>query len=156
MPTLSRFATFLADKETPREMIDKVQQWSAQHKKAVMAFHRAGGLLAMGTDQGAPLCPHGENRQELRRMVDIGISAIDALRIGTSRAADLGGFENRGRVREGYWADLLIVRGNPTEDIGAAVDGARHAYIFKNGFDVLATLGPSKPGAVFPRFAPAK
>ncbi|HEY6371253.1 MAG TPA: amidohydrolase family protein [Candidatus Sulfotelmatobacter sp.] len=153
VPTLCRFATFLADETTLPFMVEKVQQWSNLHRKAVMDFHRAGGLVAMGTDMGAPGSPHGENCQELRRLVEIGVSPLDALRIATSRGADLLGFNDRGRVREGHWADLLVVRGDPSKDIEAVADRTRHAYVFKNGFDVLATLGPPKSGAAFPRFA---
>ena len=153
VPTLSRFATFLADEANPPDMVEKVQQWSHQHRKAVIDFHRAGGLLAMGTDAGSPMCLHGENSQDLRYLVEIGVSPLDALRIATSRGADLLGLNDRGRVREGYWADLLIVRGDPSEDTEAAADRERHAYVLKNGFDVLATLGPPKSGAAFPRFA---
>ena len=154
VPTLTRFATFLADEEIPSEMVDKVGQWSDQHRKAVIDFHRAGGLVAMGTDAGAPKNVHGENSQDLRYLIEIGIDPLDGLRIATSRGADLLGLEDRGRVREGYWADLLIVRGDPSEDVEAAADRDRHAYVFKNGFDVLATLGPPKSGAAFPRFDP--
>ena len=154
VPTLTRFATFLADEETPPDMVEKVGHWSDQHRQAVIDFHRAGGLVAMGTDAGAPLNLHGENCQDLRYLVEIGIHPLDALRIGTSRGADLLGFDDRGRVREGYWADLLIVYGDPSQDIEAAADRDRHAYVFKNGFDALATLGPPKSGAAYPRFDP--
>ena len=155
VPTLSRFATYLTDPTTPPFMVERVQKFSELHRKAVMDFYRAGGLLAMGTDTGSPMLPHGENGQELRRLVEIGIGALDALRIGTSRGADLLGLTDRGRVTEGHWADFLIVRGDPSKDIEAAADRERHAYVFKNGFDVLATLGPPKSGAAYPRFNPA-
>ena len=50
VPTLSRFATFLADENNPPYMVERVRQWSALQRKAVFDFYRAGGLLAMGTD----------------------------------------------------------------------------------------------------------
>jgi imidazolonepropionase-like amidohydrolase len=87
-------------------------------------------------------------------MVELGMTPIEALRASTSRATDLAELSDRGRVRAGHWADLLIVRGDPTRDIAAAADRARHAYVIKNGFDVLATLGPPRVGAAFPRFSP--
>ena len=154
VPTLSRFATFLADENTPPYMLERVRQWSALQRKAVMDFYRAGGLLAMGTDAGSPNVAHGENGQELRYLVEIGIRPVDALRIATGRGADLLGLADRGRVKEGHWADLLIVRGNPSKDIEAAADRSRHAFVLKNGYDVLATLGRPKSGAAFPRFNP--
>lgn len=84
-------------------------------------------------------------------MVDLGISPLDALRSATGNAADLIGFTDRGRVAEGCWADLVLVQGNPAEDIRAVTDRANHRLVLKAGIDVHATLGPpTKPSA--PRF----
>lgn len=156
VPTLACIAAFLghADLGIPAFMVEKARRFHDLHRKSVRDFYRAGGLIAMGTDAGAPMCLHGENSQELEWMVEIGMSPIDALRAATSRAADLAEFAERGRVRAGYWADLLIVRGNPVEDIAAAADRKRHVHVFKNGFDALAALGKPRPGAAFPRFSP--
>jgi hypothetical protein len=55
---------------------------------------------------------------------------------------------------KGIWPICWIVRGDPSKDIEAAADRARHEYVFKNGFDALATLGPPRSGAVFLQFSP--
>ena len=69
----------------------------------------------MGTDAGTPFNEHGENIQELQYMIDLGISNRDALKFSTGNAAKLSSFEKRGHIREGYFADLLIVSGNPID-----------------------------------------
>jgi len=89
--------------------------------------------------------------QELKLMVDLGIAPIDALLSATRNAADLVGFTDRSRIADGCWADLLIVRGNPAEDIRAVSDRANHRMVLKAGIDVHATLGPVLPLSA-PRF----
>ena len=66
-------------------------------------------------------------------MVDLGISNSDALKISTANAADLMGMENRGKIRKGDFADLLIVSGNPLEDISAVSNKENHRCVIKNG-----------------------
>ncbi|MDG1487720.1 MAG: amidohydrolase family protein, partial [SAR324 cluster bacterium] len=61
------------------------------------------------------------------------ISNSDALKISTANAADLMGMEDRGQIREGDFADLLIVSGNPLEDISAVADRDNHRSVVKNG-----------------------
>ena len=55
----------------------------------------------MGTNAATPFNVHGDNRQELQYMVDLGISNSDALKISTVNAADLIGIGDRGRFAKG-------------------------------------------------------
>ena len=135
----------------PDYIAEKARRFYDMHRDSVIRYHRAGGRLAMGTDAGTPFNFHGENAQELKLMVDLGISPLDALRSATANAADLIGFTDRGRIADGHWADLVLVQGNPAEDIRAVTDRANHRLVLKAGIDVHATLGPPiKPSA--PRF----
>ncbi len=45
-------------------------------------------------------------------------SPVEALRTATSVAARRFGLDDRGLIAEGKRADLLLVRGDPTENIG--------------------------------------
>ena len=54
---------------------------------------------------------------ELEVLVEIGLSPVEALRTATSNPARIFGIKDRGRVAEGLLADLLLVDGNPAEDI---------------------------------------
>ena len=87
----------------------------------------------MGTDAGTPFNIHGDNCQELQYMVDLGISNSDALKISTANAADLMVMEDRGQIVEGFYADMLIVSGNPADDISAVANQENHRSVIKNG-----------------------
>ena len=71
----------------------------------------------MGTDAGTPFNHHGANAHELRHMVEVGIPPADAIRFATSSGAELMGVGDEGRVVAGGRADLLLVEGNPLEEI---------------------------------------
>ncbi|MCO4251224.1 amidohydrolase family protein [Pseudarthrobacter raffinosi] len=92
---------------------------------SVAAMRAAGVMIAAGTDANrAPFVPFspvlGESmHDELQLLVDVGLSPTEALRSATSTAAALFGLEDRGSVREGSRADLLLVIGDPTADIAA-------------------------------------
>jgi imidazolonepropionase-like amidohydrolase len=58
---------------------------------------------------------------ELRYLVEAGLSPIEALRSATSIPADKFGLKDRGYVKAGLRADLLLVNGNPTEEINDAI-----------------------------------
>src|SRR3546814_1289074 len=87
----------------------------------------------MGTDAGTPCNLHGENARELHYMVECGMIPRDALRAGTSLAADLVDLPDYGLLRKGQIADLLLVDGNPAEDIAKAADRKNHRAVFSRG-----------------------
>jgi len=135
IPTISALHNMLkhADKGIPSYMVEKSQQVAEQQRKSLLSFYRAGGLLAMGTDAGTPFNLHGANAQELKLLVDYSISEKDALRAGCSGGADLMGLAEHGRIKKGAVADLLLVKGNPLEDITMAADHHNHLAVYKKG-----------------------
>ena len=82
---------------------------------------QAGVPLAMGTDAGNPLVFHGPSlHHELQLWVKAGIPPAVALQAATGNAARLLRAERRiGAIRQGMDADLLLVDGNPLQDISA-------------------------------------
>ena len=93
-------------------------------------------VRALENAAGTPFNLHGHNSDELRFMVDIGLSNLDALRAGTRNAADLMRLDDRGRIAEGAAADLLVVSGDPSTDIAAAADRECHRRVVRNGIVV--------------------
>ncbi|MEX1369057.1 MAG: amidohydrolase family protein [Nannocystaceae bacterium] len=71
--------------------------------------------IALGSDAG--VFPHGLNGKEFTTMVELGMSPMDAIVAGTSRAAELLGLSNVGRIRAGALADLVVVDGDPLQDV---------------------------------------
>jgi imidazolonepropionase-like amidohydrolase len=93
--------------------------------ESVRRLHSAGATILAGTDaNGDPSTPysppHGEAmHQELQLLVDAGLSPVEALRAATVAPAEVFGLTDRGTITTGQRADLLLVDGDPTADIGA-------------------------------------
>ncbi len=88
--------------------------------KLIRRAFDAGVKIAAGTDAGAPELAHGwALHAELALMVnDQGIPALEAIKSATSTNAGLlGKSADLGTVAPGKLADLLIINGNPLNDI---------------------------------------
>ena len=114
--------------------------WDATRAEAMIEDHagsfrrayQAGVKIAMGTDSGVG--PHGQNAEELSVMVDHGMSPMDAIVAATSRAAALLGLQDRlGSVEAGKIADLVLVDGNPLDQIDILRDTTRISMVMKEG-----------------------
>ncbi len=145
VPTISALKNILlnADKGIPAYAVEKTRRVEERHRASIQMYYEAGGLIALGTDAGTPFNKHGDNAMELEFMVEIGITPIDALIAGTANAANLVREPDRGCLRAGAYADLLIVKGNPAEDIAMAARKENHRAVIKNGDLVAGSLGVS-------------
>src|SRR5215467_13706793 len=87
----------------------------AAKKNMAKAFH-SGVRVALGTDAG--VYPHGLNGGEFWSMVELGMTPVKALQAGTTNAAELMGWSDRiGAIRDGMFADVVAVQGDPLQDI---------------------------------------
>ena len=67
-------------------------------------------------------------------MVKAGMKPVDALVSTTSRAAELMGCKDMmGQIKPGFWADLILVDGNPLEDIKVLKDKTNIKLVIKAG-----------------------
>jgi hypothetical protein len=81
-----------------------------------LGLHRSGIPLWPGTDDGTGFTLH----RELELYVAAGMSPAEALRIATfDCAAYLGRGHSHGSIERGKRADLLLLEGDPTQDISA-------------------------------------
>ena len=87
----------------------------------LIKLRAAGARLVAGTDSGLPAMLHGPAlHRELQALMALGIPAAEALRMATSVPARLYTPEIKtGVVRDGAVADLLLVEGDPLQDIAA-------------------------------------
>jgi imidazolonepropionase-like amidohydrolase len=96
--------------------------YAAAHE-SVSVLHAAGVPVLAGTDaNSAPGVParisHGESlHRELELLVDAGLSTVDALRAATVLPARYFGLADRGEILPGYRADLVLIDGDPVQDI---------------------------------------
>lgn len=102
----------------PAFAVEKTHRVKPFHLESVRMAREAGVRVAMGTDAGTPFNAHGENLGELKRLVELGYTPMEALESGTRIASQVLGCEkDLGTVEEGKLADLIVVAGNPFEDI---------------------------------------
>lgn len=120
----------------PAKFVAKMKEWIGKHDvdpalsqipplkdiaaaKNLLAAYHAGVPLVLGTDSGNLGTFHGAAvHREMELWQEAGIPAVDILKAATSNAAQLLGAGNRiGKVAKGYQASLLVVDGNPLEDI---------------------------------------
>jgi imidazolonepropionase-like amidohydrolase len=126
----------------PDYAINKSREVMSTHRASFRQAVEAGVKIAMGTDTGVG--PHGGNARELGLMVENGMTPMQAIVASTRSAAELLRLDDRlGTVAEGKLADLLLVHGNPLEDINALADTERLALVLKGGVLLRSRLATS-------------
>lgn len=106
---------------TPENWADK-RRGDALRLRIVKALHDAGAGLLIGTDSPHPfVMPGYAVHDELKYFVAAGLSPYEALKAATADAARFMGKAGEfGTVTPGARADLLLLKGNPLDDIGNA------------------------------------
>jgi imidazolonepropionase-like amidohydrolase len=144
VPTLSALATTAACRHgcgIPESALDKAKSMTKRHQVSFKHALRDGIQIAMGTDAGTPFNFHGENAQELERMVALGMTPMQAILASTSAAARLIGIHGQvGTIEKGKLADLLLFEGNPLRRIGLLRDRSRIVGVMQAGKFVSGPL----------------
>jgi imidazolonepropionase-like amidohydrolase len=136
IPTLAgdKMIDQAADLGIPRFIVEKNRQVMKAHLQSLAMAKDAELLIAMGADCGTPLLPHGTNLLELVSLVENGFGTEEALIIGTLNGARVLGLEKQiGSIEEGKIADLVVVDGNPTDDISILADCENISLVMQNG-----------------------
>jgi len=98
-------------------------------RKSFRAALQAGVTICAGGDVG--VFAHGDNVRELEMMVEYGMKPTDVLRSATSTNADVFHLSGEvGRIRPNLYADLLVVKGDPSKSISAL---RQVLLVMKNG-----------------------
>ncbi len=114
-PTLSVYYTDWAPANTPEGQRDRKR--ASVHEDTFKRALKAGLKIVFGTDMGG--IPWTEPiAQEFPRMVNFGMSPMDAIKSATSRAAEMLDMSGQlGVIAPGAYADIVAVSGDPLRDI---------------------------------------
>jgi len=87
-------------------------------QKSVAKLAAAGARIILGSDTGLEDHPFGfAEQKELQMMAEAGMTPAQVIVAATSRSAEFLGLSDRGAIAPGKRADLLVVDGNPLDDI---------------------------------------
>jgi len=116
---------------------DKAWAWRKRTNEAMWRAleraRRAGVKIAVGTDAGW-LVRHGENARELEMLVKGGMSPMEAILAATSVAADLLDMADLvGSIEPEKYADLLIIDGDPLQNVSILQEPERIKIVMKGG-----------------------
>src|SRR5256886_6076025 len=118
-----RIKQALADPKAAMDRINKTYEVALPNLKKL---EDAGVTIAAGTDAGNIGTVHGPSLfREFQLMKEAGLTPMQILQCATSNAAQLFGGETGahiGRMEKGFFADLVVLNSNPTDDIAHASD----------------------------------
>lgn len=115
------------------------EMFEAEHRRSFKRALEAGVFMGCGTDSIEALPPQDIMVRELEALVEDGMSKGHALRAATLNAATILGQEDRlGSLEPGKFADVLVVAGNPLDDLRAL---ARPLMVMKGGAVEVDLLG---------------
>ncbi|KAB2861284.1 MAG: amidohydrolase family protein, partial [Bauldia sp.] len=95
-------------------------------------IRKRGIRVVVGGDYGFSITPMGQNARDIAHFVKyFGYSPAEALQCATRIGGELMGIET-GQIKEGYLADILLVRGDPLADVSILQNRDNLALIMKD------------------------
>ena len=139
VPTLT---VYVYHRESPAPHVrERAVALHAHHVASVRRALELGVPIAAGTDAGGH--GHPKNALELKYLVEAGLTPMQALRAATQWAAACLGLEGEvGTIEQGRLADLVLVGGDPLDDVTLLLDPARVELVLKGGAICADRRGP--------------
>jgi imidazolonepropionase-like amidohydrolase len=101
---------------TEQESLDKEKIIGLKQRQTFQRAVKAGVHMIFGTDAG--VYPHGDNGRQFAKMVEWGMTPLQAIRAATSDAAvALGQTGDVGAIAVGRYGDIVAVDGDPLRDV---------------------------------------
>jgi imidazolonepropionase-like amidohydrolase len=100
---------------TEQESLDKEKAIGLKQRQTFQRAVRAGVKMLFGTDAG--VYPHGDNAKQFAKMVQWGMTPIQAIRAATSSASEALGRPDVGAIAPGAYGDIIAVRGDPLQNV---------------------------------------
>lgn len=111
------------------ESLEKERAIGLKQRQTFRAAHAAGVKMAFATDGG--VYPNGDNAKQFAKMVEWGMTPMEAIRAATSSAAEaLGRTQDVGAIAVGRFGDMIAVDGDPLADITRLTNVA---FVMKGG-----------------------
>jgi imidazolonepropionase-like amidohydrolase len=111
------------------ESLAKEKMIGRQQRETFRAAHAAGVKLLFGTDGG--VYPNGDNARQFAKMVEWGMTPIEAIQAATRNAAEaLDKTKDVGAIAAGRYGDLIAVDGDPLQDVRTL---EHVAFVMKGG-----------------------
>ncbi|MBB1292108.1 MULTISPECIES: amidohydrolase family protein [Pseudoalteromonas] len=108
--------TFGEQNGVAEENLAKERQVSKKQRDSFSRAVKAGVNMVFGTD--AAIYPHGDNAKQFSRMVEFGMTPLQAIQAATINSAKLLKVDTQlGQLKTGFAADIIAVKGNPLQDI---------------------------------------
>ncbi len=138
-PTLSVYYIDWAPADTPDGQRDRKR--ASDHEVSFRKALKAGVKIAFGTDMGG--IPWSQPiAQEFPRMVEFGMTPMQAIQSATSRAAELLEMKGQlGVIAPGAYADVVAVSGDPVADVKLL---GNVGFVMKNGQVFKNEIGPKR------------
>ncbi|WP_442680223.1 Xaa-Pro dipeptidase [Sphingomonas sp. ASY06-1R] len=116
------------------ESLAKEKMIGLKQRQTFRAAHAAGVKMLFGTDAG--VYPHGDNAKQFAKMVEWGMTPMEAIRAATSDAAiALDRANDVGQLTPGHFGDIVAVAGDPSTDVRLL---EHPAWVIKGGQVVLS------------------
>jgi imidazolonepropionase-like amidohydrolase len=110
----------------PKAALDRINKTYEVALPNLKKLEHAGVTIAAGTDAGNIGTIHGPALfREFQLMKEAGLTNMQILQCATANAAKLFGGETGahiGNIDQGYFADLVVLKSNPVDDIAHASD----------------------------------
>lgn len=130
VPTLHVTSEWMYGRDwIPAYMRERMAAAEPVHRKGVRLAHEIGVPIAVGTD-GSP----GDAMHEMMELVGCGMTPMEAIVAGTHNAAKANGvLEDYGTLEVGKRADLLVINGDPLQDIALLYPAENIQLVMKDG-----------------------
>jgi imidazolonepropionase-like amidohydrolase len=100
---------------TEQESLDKEKMIGLKQRQTFQRATRAGVKMLFGTDAG--IYPHGQNGRQFAKMVQWGMTPLQAIRAATTSAAEALGRNDVGLIAPGRYGDIVAVTGDPLANV---------------------------------------
>ncbi|MET0657018.1 MAG: amidohydrolase family protein [Steroidobacteraceae bacterium] len=120
---------------------EELDEWYGYARGSLAKAVKAGVKLVIGDDFGTLQGPHGDNGKELAVYTDdIGIAPLEVIKWATANGAEMMQRKDIGKIEAGRLADLLVVDGDPLQDMKVLGDRSRLKIVMQGGQFITCDL----------------